>query len=135
MIRPVCSDPRGGKEISARSRKLSGDIHYRRHVALARGSCCRPRTVSPSIAKRFGVGEGGLLLNIPVISISSTYASMCQLVVWEMSLLVQIGPTRQESARPVAKGAILLMDKIESAYALNKWSQIGLQSDEVVTVR
>lgn len=35
----------------------------------------------------------------------------------------------------MAKGAILLMDKMESAYALNKWLQIGLQAAEVVTVR
>lgn len=35
----------------------------------------------------------------------------------------------------MVKGAILLMDKKESAYALNKWLQIGSQAAEVVMVR
>lgn len=56
-------------------------------------------------------------------------------MVWEMPPFVQMGPRGRKAQDLGSKGAILLMDKIESAYALNKWLQIGLQADEVVTVR
>jgi hypothetical protein len=50
-----------------------------------------------------------------------------------MPPFVQMGPRGRKSAKLGVEGAILLMDKIEKY--LNKWLQIGLQADEVVTVR